>query len=416
MGRYSRMTGWGKYLPQRVLTNAELAEMVDTSDEWIRERTGIRERRIAGENETTATMSLVAAREALEVAGLDAADLDLIIVATSSPDYLLPPVSSMIQDSLGARKAGAFELRAGCTGFLYALIAAHQFIATGTYDKVLVIGAELISRFVNWEDRNTCILFGDGAGAVVLQAALTPTGVLSFALGSDGSMGEALMLRGGGCRFPFGHEALDEKDYYLTMEGPRVFRFATRVLGKATREVVEASGLCLEDVDLLIPHQANLRIIHSACKALDLPEEKVFINLDRYGNTSAASIPVALCEALEEGRIEGGDNIVLVGFGGGLTYAAAVVRWGVQEQLLIPTKSISWSLSPRSDAHSPRPRPYSRQREPPCSLRFSCRCLHGQERGGSGIHLKRTIPGKRGVSQLPRASSRVAMEARACSC
>ena len=343
MTKYSRIIGWGKYAPEKVLTNQDLEKMVDTSDEWIVTRTGIRERRIAAPEETTATMSVEAARAALDKAQLRPTDLDLIIVATSSPDHFLPPVSSMIQDMLGAKGVAAFTLVAGCTGFVYALATAHQFIANGTYENVLVIGAELISRFVDWEDRSTCVLFGDGAGAVVLTASEMPGGVLSFALGSDGSLADALIVPASGSKEPFSQKALNERTHYIKMDGRRVLRFAIRIMSKAAVEAVKASGLSLSDIDLLIPHQANLRIIELTRRHLGLPEDKVFINVDRYGNTSAASIPIALCEAIEEGWVNEGDNLVMVGFGGGLTWAATVVHMGVMETL---PRLVAWRFVP----------------------------------------------------------------------
>jgi 3-oxoacyl-[acyl-carrier-protein] synthase-3 len=264
-------------------------------------------------------------------------DVDLIIVATSSPDHFLPSVASEVQYHLGA-ECPAFSLVAGCTGFVYGLATAHQFIATGTYNRVLVIGSEVISMFVNWEDRNTCVLFGDGAGAVVLEASSQPGGVQSFVLGSDGSGGEHLMVRGGGCAYPISHEMIEDKALYIEMNGREIFKFATRVIGEAALQAVDKAGLSLDDIDLLIPHQANLRIIQLAARHLGLPMEKVFVNLDRYGNTSAASIPIALVDALEEGRIRDGMNICIVGFGGGLTWAAAVVRWGQ------PAEPVEWPL------------------------------------------------------------------------
>ncbi len=344
--RYSGITGWGKYVPERVLTNQDLEKMVETSDEWILARTGIRERRIAGPDEAVSTMSVAASRDALAVAGLDPRDLDLIITATSTPDYLTPPVSSMIQDMLEAPRAAAFDLGAGCTGFVYALATAHQFVATGTYDNVLVIGAEIISRFVDWEDRATCILFGDGAGAVVVQASDTPTGVLSFDLGSKGSEYDALIVPAGGSRNPPSQEALDKGMHYIKMDGRRVFKFATKTPAEAAVRAVEDSGLSMDDIALVIPHQANLRIIQCLAKFLEMPLEKVYVNLDRYGNTSTASIPIALCEALEEGRVKEGDNILLLGFGAGLTWAAAVVKVGVPQAVSWP---ISWPLASLRD-------------------------------------------------------------------
>jgi 3-oxoacyl-[acyl-carrier-protein] synthase-3 len=327
--KYSSITGWGMSVPERVLTNCELEQMVDTSDEWIVTRTGIRERRIAGEGETTATLSVAAGRQALERAGLTPEELDLIIVATSSPDHFLPPVSSQVQHMLGATRAGAFALVAGCTGFAYALATAHQFIATGAYRNVLVIGTEIISRFVNWQDRNTCVLFGDASGAVLLQASDQPSGVLSFILGSDGSQAEALIVRGLGSAIPASHEVIDKHWHQIEMDGPAVFKFAVRMLGRAAAEAVAAAGLTLDDIALFIPHQANLRIIEAARRQLGLSPDKVFINLERYGNTSAASIPVALCEALDSGRVKEGDTLVMVGFGGGLTWAAVTLQLGV---------------------------------------------------------------------------------------
>jgi len=327
--RFAHIAGWGKYTPRRVLTNQDLEKMLDTSDEWIRERTGVRERRLVEAGETVSTMSVAAAKEALARAQMTPEELDLIIVATSSPDYHLPAAASLVQHQLGASHAAAFDLRAGCTGFVYALAVAHQFIATGAYDNVLVVGAEIISRFLDWEDRSTCVLFGDGAGAVALRASHVPTGPLDFVLGSDGSQAEALIVPGGGSRYPFSQEVLDKKLHHLRMNGRRVFRFATRILVQAVREVISRGGLTLEDVSLIIPHQANLRIIEVAARNLGLPLEKFYINLDRYGNTSAASVPLALCEAAEEGCLQDGDNVILVGFGAGLTWAAMLVKWGL---------------------------------------------------------------------------------------
>jgi len=339
--KYGRIAGWGKYAPPKVLTNFDLEKMVHTSDEWIVTRTGIRERRIAGEGETTLTMSVAAARQALERAGVRPSDLDLILVATSSPDYLLPPVSSMIQDRLGAR-CGAFTLVAGCTGFVYGLATAQQFIASGAYRTILVIGAEIISRNIDWTDRNTCVLFGDGAGAVVLQASDAPTGVLSFVLGSDGAGAKHLMVPGGGVAMPFSQRVVDEGAQYIRMNGREVFKFATRVLAQAAIEAVEQSGLTLNDVDLLIPHQANMRIIEVAARQLGMPMDKVFVNLDRYGNTSAASIPIALVEAIQQGRCADNSTVLLVGFGAGLTWASAVVKLGTLE----PARYALWRSIP----------------------------------------------------------------------
>ncbi len=338
MVRYARITGWGKHVPEKVLTNHDLEKMVDTSDEWIMTRTGIRERRVAAPKETTSTMAVKAGRRALEVAGLDARELDLIIVATYSPDHLLAPVASMVQDKLGASRASAFDLGAGCTGFIYALATGHQFIACGTYDNVLIIGAEVNTRFLDWQDRNTCVLFGDGAGAVVLQASQVPSGITSMVMGSDGSGTEHIFIPGGGSRHPFDEAVLARREHFIKMDGSKVFKFASRILSQATLAAVENCGLSLDDIALVIPHQANARILEAACKKMELPPEKMYTNLERYGNTSAASVPIALCEAVEEGRIHDGDNIVLVGFGAGLTWGAMLVHWGVPEVLPIPWK------------------------------------------------------------------------------
>ena len=325
--RYAHIIGWGKYLPEKILTNQELADLVDTSDEWIVSRTGIRERRIAGDHESTATMALAAARDALEVADLNPLDLSLVIVATTTPEHLFPATACLVQDALGAAEAGAFDLSAACSGWIYALSLAAQAIETGAIEYALVIGAETLSRLINWQDRGTCILFGDGAGAVVLGPSDQPGGVLSSVLRADGSGAETLTIPAGGSRLPASAETVANNLHTIQMDGRKVFRFATRVMRQATIEAVEKAGLTLEDIDLLIPHQANSRIIESAANRLKLPDDKVYVNLDKYGNTSSASIPIALCEALEEERVKPGDRLVMVGFGAGLTWAAAVVQW-----------------------------------------------------------------------------------------
>jgi len=324
--RYGNITGWGHYVPERVLTNEEIAQRVDTTDEWIRSRSGIRERHIVGDDEHTSNLATNAGRAALEKAGLPAEEVDLIIVATSSPDYLTPPVSSQVQHALGATRAGAFQMVVGCSGFVYALATAHQFIATGAYNNVLVIGAELISRWIDWTDRTTCVLFGDGAGAVVLEATDEPSGVLSFVLGSDGSGAEHLIVPGGAIAIPPSHEVIDAGLIHIKMNGREVFKFATRTMGRALQEALEKAGMTTEDIDLFIPHQANIRIIEYAAQEAGLPPEKVYINVDRYGNTSAASIPIALSEALDAGRARPGDTLALVAFGAGLTWAATIVK------------------------------------------------------------------------------------------
>jgi 3-oxoacyl-[acyl-carrier-protein] synthase-3 len=349
--RYTNIVGWGKYTPSNVITNADLERMVDTSDEWIVSRTGIRERRVVSPGENTSDMAIAAATDALAMAEVNPRDLGLIIVATSSPDYLTPPISSQIQHALGAKDVGAFTLVTGCTGFVYGLATAQQFIESGACDNVLVIGAELLSRFVDWEDRATCVLFGDGAGAVVLQVSDEPAGVLSFVLGSDGSGAEYLILPSGGAALPPSHETLDQGLNFLRMDGNQVFRFATRILGKALRQAIQQAGLEKDDIDLFIPHQANSRIIDSAVRSFGLPQEKMFINLDRYGNTSAASIPIALCEAFEQGRAKVGDTLALVAFGAGLTWASAVVKVGERIQPIPIPRSQRWISSWLSALH-----------------------------------------------------------------
>jgi 3-oxoacyl-[acyl-carrier-protein] synthase-3 len=325
---YSQISGWGKYVPEKVLTNHDLEKMVDTSHEWIVQRTGIEERRVAAKGETSGTMSVTAAQQALSRAGIEAKELDLIIVATSTPDYFVPPVSSTIQAMLGAT-CPAFTVMTGCTGFVYSLVTAHQFISTGTFKRILVVGVELISPFMDWNDRNTCVLFGDGAGAVVVTPSLSPRGVLSFDLGSKGELGHNLILEGGGGANPMSHEMIDKGQHYLRMNGREVFKFATRILPQSTATVLNNAGLSLDEIDLIIPHQANARIIDLAVRNMNIDPQKMFVNVHKYGNTSAASIPIALVEAVEEGRLKPDDKVALISFGAGLTWASTVLQWGV---------------------------------------------------------------------------------------
>lgn len=326
--RYGNIVGWGMQVPERVITNQDLEKLVDTTDEKIFSLTGIRERHVVSPGETASGLAIEAARQALDKAGVNARDLGLIIVATSSPDFLTPPISSQVQHALGAKDVGAFTLVAGCPGFVYGISTAQQFISSGACDNVLVVGVELISRYIDYTDRTTSMLFGDGAGAVVLQVTDQPSGVLSFVLGSDGSGAEHLILPGGGTTTPPTHETIDEGLHFLHMNGGQVFRFATRILGKALNQAIQQAGLTVDDIDLFIPHQANRRIIESAARYVGLPEEKVFINIERYGNTSAASIPIALTEALDQGRAKPGDTLAFVAFGAGLTWASSVVKLG----------------------------------------------------------------------------------------
>lgn len=332
MQKYAHITGWGKYVPQKVLTNDDLSRMVDTSDEWIRTRTGIVERRILDPKEATSDMAVRAAREALHVASFDPANLDLIIVCTATPDHVMPSTACLVQTALGADRAAAFDLNSACSGFLYGLSVGSQMIRGGAYENVLVIGAETLSRWIDWTDRDTCVLFGDGAGAFLLQANDQPGGLLSFALGADGSGGDLLIVPGGGTRNPPTWESTTNGMCSLKMNGREVFRFATRTMGRIAKEAIEAAGLTPNDIELFVPHQANLRIIKATARFLKLPMERVFVNVDRYGNTSSASVPIAVCEAVEAGRIRPGDHLVLVAFGAGLTWGAAVLQWALEPQ------------------------------------------------------------------------------------
>jgi 3-oxoacyl-[acyl-carrier-protein] synthase-3 len=314
-------------VPEQVLTNLDLAQMVDTSDEWIRTMTGIGERHIAAPNQSTATLAVEAAIKALTVANLPPDQVELIIVASATPDHLFPATACLVQDRIGALNAGAFDLSAACSGFLYALNMAAQTIRTGSLNNILVIGAETLSKFTDWEDRNTCVLFGDGAGAFVLQGSDQPGGILSAVLRSDGSGGDLLIIPAGGSHLPASSETVENRWHFIQMNGREVFRFATRVMAQASREAVEAAQLTMDDIKYIVPHQANRRIIESAAKQLEIPIERFIINIERYGNTSTASIPIAVCEALEDGRIQPGDRLVMVAFGAGLTWASLVAQW-----------------------------------------------------------------------------------------
>ncbi|MGE5071915.1 MAG: beta-ketoacyl-ACP synthase III, partial [Anaerolineae bacterium] len=324
---YAHITGWGMAVPEKVMTNDDLAKIVDTNDQWIRERTGIRERHVAREHEYASTFGVDASIKALAVANLRPTDIDLIICSTSSPEYIFPATACIIQDQLGATKAGAFDLLAACTGFIFAMNMAAQAIRSGSIRNALVVGAETLSRFVDWNDRGTCILFGDGAGASVLQASEKPGGVLSAVMHSDGSGGDLLTLPGGGSHFPADANTIQDGKHYIHMDGREVYRFATRVMGQASREVLEMAGLTTDDVRWIIPHQANYRIIEAAAKHLKMPLDRFVINVDCYGNTSTASIPIATVEAVQKGMIQTGDRMVFVGFGAGLTWGALAAEW-----------------------------------------------------------------------------------------
>lgn len=314
-------------VPANVRTNADLEQMVETTNDWIISRTGIRERRIVSENESTFTLALGAAEQALQRAHIDSDAVDLIIVATTTPEYGLPATANLVQDALGASHAGAFDLNAACAGFVYGMAVARGFIESGAYRTVLLIGSDTLSRIVDWTDRSTCVLFGDGAGAVVMQATDGESGILSMLLGSDGSGAALLMQEAGGSQLPASTNTLSAGKHHLRMNGREVYKFAVTATARAARDVMSSAGLVPDNIDLFIPHQANVRIIQSAARGAGIPMNRVYINADRYGNTSAGSIPIALCEATEQGKIRAGDHIVIVGFGAGLAWAAAALKW-----------------------------------------------------------------------------------------
>lgn len=318
--------GLGSYAPERVLTNAHLEKLVDTTDEWITTRTGIKERRVASTHETTATMAVEAAKAALSDANISADEVDIIIVATVTPDYFFPCTACLVQDAIGAPKAAAFDLLVGCTGFVYGVVTACQFVQMGTVGRVLVIGSETLTRFTNWNDRKTCVLFGDGAGAAVIAPVPEGRGLLSFDLGSDGSGASLLKMEAGGSYRPASFLTVQNDCHTIYMNGNEVFKFAVRVMTESTLTALHKVGLSPEEMDLLIPHQANIRIIDAAVRRLGIPMEKVVVNVDRYGNTSAASIPIAMDEAKRDGRLKEGDLVVAVGFGAGLSWASFVMR------------------------------------------------------------------------------------------
>ncbi|MFO7662776.1 MAG: beta-ketoacyl-ACP synthase III [Chloroflexota bacterium] len=333
MMKYAHIVGWGCYLPNRTLTNDELSLVVNTSDEWIFQRTGIRERHIATSQETTATLAFEAAARALAVAGLHPSQVELIIVATSTPEHMFPSTACLVQDYLGASRAGAFDLSAACSGFVYALQMASQSIATGSVSNAVVIGSETMSRVLDWNDRGTCVLFGDGAGAVVLKGSSIPGGVMATTLRSDGSGADLLCLPALYHNpIPIAGSEFSSNGHHkniIDMDGRQVYRFATTVIASSVQDVLKQADLTPDDVALIIPHQANVRIIETAAKKLKMPIEKFYMNVERTGNTSAASIPIALADAVNDGRLKPNDNVVFVGFGGGLTWGASVVKWDV---------------------------------------------------------------------------------------
>jgi 3-oxoacyl-[acyl-carrier-protein] synthase III len=325
--RRAHVTGWGRYAPAQVLTNADLERMVDTSDEWIVSRTGIRERRVAAAHETTASMAAVAGLRAIRTAGLEPDDIDLILLATLTPDYWMPSTAALVKEAIGNSRAAAFDVMAACSGFVYAFSTAQAYIAGGTARHVLVIGAELLTRFLDYSDRSTCILFGDGAGAVVVSASDEPGGALGVELTTEPQGAYMIWLPAGGAKAPPSPGTIARGEHFVRMEGNATYRFATKTMATTALESIRKSGLEPGDIDLFIPHQANIRIIEAVAKGLDLPMEKMFVNLDKYGNTSAASVPIALAEAVNEGRVKVGDNVTIVAFGAGFTSGAVTMEW-----------------------------------------------------------------------------------------
>ena len=323
----AHVTGWGRYAPSQVLTNADLEKLVDTSDEWIRSRTGIRERRVAAAHETTASMGAVAGLRAIRTAGIEPDDIDLILLATLTPDYWMPSTAALVKEAIGNTKATAFDVMAACSGFVYGFATAQAYIAGGLAKHVLVIGAELLTRFLDYTDRSTCILFGDGAGAVVLSASDEPGGALGVEMTTEPRGAYMIWLPAGGSKAPPSAGTISRGEHHIRMEGRETYRFATKTMATTALESIRRSGLEPGDIDLFIPHQANVRIIEAVAKGLDLPMDKMFINLDKYGNTSAASVPIALAEAVNEGRVKIGDNVTIVAFGAGFTSGAVTIEW-----------------------------------------------------------------------------------------
>jgi 3-oxoacyl-[acyl-carrier-protein] synthase-3 len=325
--RRARIVATGSAVPPRVMRNADLERLVVTSDEWIAERTGIRERRVVAEGVASSDLGTEAAREALAVGGWDAADLDLILVATCTPDMPLPSTACLIQRNLNARRASAFDLAAACSGFLFGLSVADLYVRSGTYQRVLLIGTEVMSAIIDWTDRNTCVLFGDGAGAALIELSPDDRGILSTHLHSDGDLWDLVCVPGGGSRAPASKQMLDDRQQFMKMKGHETFKVAVKTLEATAREALAANQMDVKDVDLFIPHQANVRILNAVVERLGLEKERMVTNLDRFGNTSAASIPLALDQAVRAGRIKPGNRILMAAFGSGLTWASAVVKW-----------------------------------------------------------------------------------------
>ncbi len=342
--RHAHITGWGRYAPAQVLTNHDLERMVETNDEWIVQRTGIRERRVAAAHETTASMAAVASLRAIRTAGIEPDDIDLILLATLTPDYWMPSTAALVKEAIGNTKAAAMDVAAACSGFVYAYATAQAYITSGLANHVLVIGAELLTRFLDYTDRSTCILFGDGAGAVVLSAADTPGGGLGIEMTTEPQGAYMIWLPAGGAKSPPSAATIARGEHYIRMEGKETYRFATRTLATTALASIEKAGLTPADIDLFIPHQANIRIIEAVAKGLDLPMERMYVNLDRYGNTSAASVPIALAEAVNEGRVQVGDHVVIVAFGAGFTSGAVTIEWTAD-----PARGVAGDAAVRPD-------------------------------------------------------------------
>jgi 3-oxoacyl-[acyl-carrier-protein] synthase III len=398
--RHAHVTGWGRYAPTQVLTNADLERIVDTSDEWIRSRTGIRERRVAAPHETTASMAAVAALRAIAVAGLEPDDIDLILLGTLTPDYWMPSTAALVKEAIGNTRAAAMDVMAACSGFVYAFASAQAHIVSGMARHVLVIGAETLTRFLDYTDRNTCILFGDGAGAVVLSASDEPGGGLGIELTTEPSGAYMIWLPAGGAKAPPSAETISRGEHYVRMEGRETYRFATRTLASTALAAIERAGLEPDDIDLFIPHQANIRIIEAVAKGLDLPMERMFVNVDRYGNTSAASIPIALAEAVDSGRVAVGDRIVIVAFGAGFTSGAVAIEWtadpararGVDER--VPASAVT--IRPPADWDSV-------DAIPPALA-----ALLATPVGGHQLDLSDVAPGEPGSADVPAGDDRPA--------
>lgn len=326
----SKICGTGSYLPKKILTNDDLSKIVDTSDEWIFQRVGIKKRHIAADTEVTSDLAAVAAQATLKNAGINSMDIDLIIVATITPDKPFPSTATQVQRKINARNAAAIDINAACSGFVYGLTIADQFIKSGFYRNILIIGVEVLSRFVNWQDRNTCVLFGDGAGAVILSVnnSDNSSGFKYATLGADGfSPPEWLEIPAGGAAWPASKDTVEQNLHFATMNGKEIYKFGVKIIPETINRLLDKNGYTIEDIDLIIPHQANVRIVEAAAKRLGIPKEKIFMNIDKYANTSAATIPIALDEAVQQNRIETGDKIILIGFGGGLTWGAVLYEW-----------------------------------------------------------------------------------------